>query len=196
MGQRYTHIVEFYPTDPQLRQERNLCSNQPLKNSPAPSGRNMPLLTELEFLFLARTTIMPPRRGWRSIFESQQNSVPKPKGCEARATLGHRPQDSSAATRLRQFHFNALWHNLVEIVFVFGRLPKAAPTDRGNLGLNGSMSLELIPRVVTHPALRPALCLREIYAGWCLRMAASVPLSHRPIRSSTAKYIQWPKSFG
>ena len=71
-----------------------------IENSPAPSrlhsisarraGRNMPLLTELEFLFSARTTTMPPRWGWRT----QLNTVkPYSSNC------------SSAVTTVRSFNF-------------------------------------------------------------------------------------------
>ncbi len=82
----------------------------------------MPLLTELEFLFIARTTIMPPRRGWRSVRESQRDSVPKPK--VARHELPwvsvrklHQPQRGCgnsirrhmATTSLRLFSFSDVY---------------------------------------------------------------------------------------
>lgn len=46
-----------------LRQERNLCSHPRHQIPPAPSGRHIPLLTELEFISTADSTKMPPRRG-------------------------------------------------------------------------------------------------------------------------------------
>ena len=133
----------------------------------------MPLLTELEFLFIARTTNMPAPLGLALRPRIPTGFRPKAQGCESRATLGHRPQDSSTATRLRQFHSPPRGHKLVEVVFVFGRLPKVAPTDRGNLGLKAATPLELSPRTSSRalitsspiPRGRDALCLPEISAG-------------------------------
>jgi hypothetical protein len=75
----------------QFRQERNLCSHPRPPNSPAPSGRHIPLLKELETLFDFGFYKYATPDGAEN--ESQRDSNSSAQGCEGRATLGYVPKN-------------------------------------------------------------------------------------------------------
>jgi hypothetical protein len=87
-----------------LRPERNLCSHPPPRDSPAPSGRHTPLLTELETLFDSGCYKCAGPDG-APVCESQRNSNPSAPGGRSE------PQRRGAPTRgyVPQNVFNPEW---------------------------------------------------------------------------------------
>jgi hypothetical protein len=85
----------------QLRQERNLCSHH-VTRSPAPSGRHIPLLTELEMLFGLDATNMLRLTALKMNPNLPWETVPKFINSEGVGACARPPSATAAPMQLLQ----------------------------------------------------------------------------------------------